>query len=63
MTVGQSVSHSSGGIYITGFTRGNLDSQNLTGGQDAAVTKYDSGGTKALLDQNARRREYSDERQ
>ncbi|WP_061260684.1 SBBP repeat-containing protein [Leptospira interrogans] len=37
---------SSGNIYLTGRTSGNLDGQALSGIQDLFVTKYDTGGNK-----------------
>ncbi|WP_025180133.1 SBBP repeat-containing protein [Leptospira interrogans] len=37
---------SSGNIYLTGRTSGNLDGQALSGIQDLFVTKYDTGGSK-----------------
>ncbi|EKR57125.1 beta-propeller repeat protein [Leptospira interrogans str. UI 12758] len=37
---------SSGNIYLTGRTSGNLDGQTLSGIQDLFVTKYDTGGNK-----------------
>ncbi|UOG61299.1 SBBP repeat-containing protein [Leptospira noguchii] len=39
-------SDSSGNIYSTGQTSGNLDGQILTGTQDLFVTKYDGSGNK-----------------
>ena len=36
-----------GSIYLTGYTAGALDGQTLSGGIDAFLTKYSTGGTKA----------------
>ena len=38
---------SEGSIYITGYTRGNLDGETSAGSTDAFLTKYSSDGTKA----------------
>jgi predicted esterase len=37
---------SSGNSYVTGYTRGSLDGQGLTGLSDVFVVKYNSSGTK-----------------
>lgn len=37
---------SSGNIFVTGYTTGNLDGETLTGSSDLFVVKYDSSGTK-----------------
>ncbi|BDA77368.1 hypothetical protein LPTSP3_g02980 [Leptospira kobayashii] len=39
-------SDSSGNIYITGYTQGNLDGQTLTGSNDLLITKYSSAGNR-----------------
>ncbi|MEI1278547.1 SBBP repeat-containing protein [Leptospira venezuelensis] len=39
-------SNSSGNIYTTGYTNGNLDGQTKTGSQDLFIVKYDSNGNK-----------------
>ena len=39
-------SDSSGNVYTTGYTKGNLDGQTLTGTQDLFVVKYDANGNK-----------------
>lgn len=46
-TVGRGISvDSTGNIYVTGVTYGDLDGQTLNGSNDAIVIKYDSSGTK-----------------
>ena len=37
---------SSGNIYVTGFTRGDLDGNTNSGGRDIFLVKYNSSGTK-----------------
>jgi len=37
---------SSGNIYVTGFTRGRLDGNTNSGGDDIFLVKYNSSGTK-----------------
>ena len=39
-------SDSSGNVYTTGYTNGNLDGQILTGQDDLFVVKYDANGVK-----------------
>ena len=36
---------SSGNIYVTGYTSGNLDGNTSSGGKDIFLVKYDSSGT------------------
>ena len=46
-TTGQSITtDSSGNIFVSGYTYGDLDGNTLTGTSDLFVTKYDSAGTK-----------------
>jgi hypothetical protein len=40
------ISDSSGNIYVTGATKGNIDGQVNAGDTDAYLTKYDSSGTR-----------------
>jgi uncharacterized protein (DUF2147 family) len=40
------ISDNSGNIYVTGFSRGNLDGQVNAGDTDAFLTKYDATGTR-----------------
>ena len=42
---------SSGNVYVTGNTGGDLDGNNLTGAQDFFVTKYDPSGNKVRTKQ------------
>ena len=37
---------SSGNIYVTGYTLGDLDGNTSSGGDDIFLVKYDSSGTK-----------------
>jgi len=46
-TIGNAVSTAApGNIFVTGYSKGNLDGQTLTGTYDAFVIKYDSSGAK-----------------
>ena len=46
VTYPQSISLSSGGIYVGGFTNRGVDGQALIVTQDSFVTKYDSAATR-----------------
>ena len=37
---------SSGNIYVTGYTEGELDGNTNSGGEDIILVKYNSSGTK-----------------
>lgn len=45
-TCGYGVTTSSDGVYVTGYTEGNLDGRSMTGSPDAFVVKYNSSGVK-----------------
>jgi hypothetical protein len=52
LTTGNSVAtDSSGNVYVTGSTNGNLDGNTLTGTNDVFLTKYDSSGNKLFTKQ------------